>query len=245
MPYIMTSSKKALTIPKYSGAAEDVPFDKWLRLFEVKSAAAAWTERDKQCNFSDYLEGEAFRWHLTEVFDTDASWESLTTCMTQRFASAVADPFRQFIHLRLKPGQSLKDYYDEKMHLGRLAELKDAHLISGLIDGLPADMEMALAGLNTPTPATWLSAALRVESTMQRLKTQRVSGQKTQIDPNSGYARQRLPNAPVRAPVYECRHCAIDGLPRQMHWHSECPRRASIAALATNQGNEEGDPKLL
>ncbi|KAH6932861.1 hypothetical protein HPB50_010421 [Hyalomma asiaticum] len=32
------------------------------------------------------------------------------------------------------------------MHLGRRAELKDAHLISGLIDGLPTDMEMALAG---------------------------------------------------------------------------------------------------
>ncbi|XP_037564606.1 cytochrome P450 3A19-like [Dermacentor silvarum] len=58
----MTTSKKAINIPKYSGAPEDVSFDKWLRLFEVKTAAAAWTERDKLCNFSDYLEGKAFRW---------------------------------------------------------------------------------------------------------------------------------------------------------------------------------------
>lgn len=245
MPYIMTTSKKAINIPKYSGTPEDVSFDKWLRLFEVKTAAAAWTERDKLCNFSDYLEGEAFRWYLTEVFDTDASWETLTQCMTQRFTSTVADPFRQFIHCQLKPGQSLKDYYNEKMSLGRLADLKDAHLISGLIDGLPADMEMALAGLNPSTPATWLSAAQRVESTMQRVKSQRVlPGRNTQINAASGSAPQRPPNTRIRAPASECRHCAMHGLPRQMHWHNECPRRASISALATNQGNEEGDPKL-
>lgn len=241
----MTTSKKTIIISKYSGSSEDVPFDKWLRLFEVKTAAAAWTERDKLCHFSDYLEGEAFRWYLTEVFDTDASWQDLTACMTQRFASAVADPFRQFIHCQLKSGQSLKDYYNEKMSLGRLAGLKDAHLISGLIDGLPADMEMALAGLPPSTPATWLSAALRVESAMHRAKSQRIlPGRQAQIEAPSGSFHQRVLNMPVRAPTSECRRCAMDGLPRQMHWHNECPRRASVSALATNQGNEEGDPKL-
>ncbi|KAH6936073.1 hypothetical protein HPB50_013062 [Hyalomma asiaticum] len=39
------------------------------------------------------------------------------------------------------------------MHLGRLGELRDTHLISGLIDGFLANMEMALAGL---TLATWI-----------------------------------------------------------------------------------------
>lgn len=242
----MATSKKVINIPKFSGAPEDVPFDKWLRLFDVKTAAAAWTERDKLCHFSDYLEGEAFRWFLTEVFGTDASWDSLSECMKQRFTSAVADPFRQFIHCRLRPGQSLNDYYNEKMCLGRLADLKDVHLISGLNDGLPADVEMALAGLNPSTPATWLSAALRVESTLQRVKLQRVlPSRNTQINATSGSARQRPPNTPLRAPASECRHCAMDGSPRQMHWHNECPRRASISALSTNQGNEEGDPKLM
>lgn len=244
-PRIMTTSKKAITIPKYSGASDDVPFDKWLRLFEVKTAAAAWTERDKLCNFSDYLEGEAFRWYLTEVFDTGTAWEDLVACMTERFASAIADPFRQFIHCRLKSGQSLKEYYDEKMCLGRLAELKDAHLISGLIDGLPAEMEMALAGLTPSTPAAWLLAALRVEAAMNRAKSHRVPpGRHAQINAPSGNSYQRPPNTPGQAHMSECRHCAMAGLPRQMHWHNECPRRASISALATNQGNEEGDPKL-
>ncbi|KAH8039574.1 hypothetical protein HPB51_007558 [Rhipicephalus microplus] len=58
----MATSKKVINIPKYSGASTDVPFDKWLRLFEVRTAAAEWTERDKLCYFSDYLaeeEGEA------------------------------------------------------------------------------------------------------------------------------------------------------------------------------------------
>ncbi|KAH7945464.1 hypothetical protein HPB49_011166 [Dermacentor silvarum] len=44
-------------------------------------------------------------------------WVTLTQCMTQRFTSTVADPFRQFIHCQLKPGQSLKDYYNEKKYV--------------------------------------------------------------------------------------------------------------------------------
>lgn len=246
MPFIMATSKKVINIPKYSGASTDVPFDKWLRLFEVRTAAAAWTERDKLCYFSDYLEGEAFRWFLTEVFDTDASWESLCERMKGRFTSGVADPFRQFIHCRLRTGQSLKEYYNEKMSLGRLADLKDTHLISGLIDGLPAHMEMALAGLTSSTPEAWLTAALRVESTMQRMKLHRFPpARNTQINVTSDRTSQRPRNSPVRTPVRECKHCAMDGLPRQMHWHNECPRRASISALSTNQGNEEGDPEFM
>ncbi|KAH7956123.1 hypothetical protein HPB52_006138 [Rhipicephalus sanguineus] len=47
----MATSKKIVNIAKFSGAQE------WLRLCDVKTAVAAWTERDKLCHFSDYLEG--------------------------------------------------------------------------------------------------------------------------------------------------------------------------------------------
>ncbi|KAH8041443.1 hypothetical protein HPB51_015805 [Rhipicephalus microplus] len=57
MPFIMATFKKVINIPKYTRASTDVPFDKWLQLFEVRTAAAAWAERDKLCYFSDYLEG--------------------------------------------------------------------------------------------------------------------------------------------------------------------------------------------
>ncbi|KAH6921762.1 hypothetical protein HPB50_004668 [Hyalomma asiaticum] len=60
--------------------------------------------------------------------------------MTQRFPSAAVDPFRPFIHSKPKPGHSLKDCYNEKVHLGYFAELKDAHLITGLIGVLSAHM---------------------------------------------------------------------------------------------------------
>lgn len=78
---------------------------------------------------------------------------------------------------------------------------------------------MALPGLDTPTPAAaWLSAALRVEGTMQRLKAHCEPGRKTHIDAISGNARQRPPNWKVWTPAYECRHCETDGLPRLMYW---------------------------
>ncbi|KAH7961027.1 hypothetical protein HPB52_000786 [Rhipicephalus sanguineus] len=62
----MSTSRKAMNLPKYTGAEDDVPVDKWSRLFEAKAGNVAWS---KQGRISEYLEGEAFRWYLTEIFD--------------------------------------------------------------------------------------------------------------------------------------------------------------------------------
>ncbi|KAH7984303.1 hypothetical protein HPB52_019147 [Rhipicephalus sanguineus] len=42
---IMSPSKKTISLPKYTGAEDDVPVDKWLRLFEAKASNVAWSER--------------------------------------------------------------------------------------------------------------------------------------------------------------------------------------------------------
>lgn len=88
--------------------------DKWQCFFDTKVTTAGWLERDKLTNFSDYLEGEAFCWYLTEVFDTNESWESIKESMLKQFAAPVGDPFRWFIHCRLKGSQLIKQYHEEK-----------------------------------------------------------------------------------------------------------------------------------
>ncbi|KAH7932355.1 hypothetical protein HPB52_024693 [Rhipicephalus sanguineus] len=88
--------------------------------------------------------------------------------MQNRFATTDGDAFRLFIHYRLKGGQTIKDYYDEKKRLGSLADLKECHIISGLIDGVPPDVELALAGLSFTSSSEWLAAAQRVETSLKR-----------------------------------------------------------------------------
>lgn len=41
-------------------------------------------------------------------------------------------------HCRLKKGQTVRQYYDEKKCLGTLSELKNQHIVSDLTDGLRA-----------------------------------------------------------------------------------------------------------
>lgn len=88
----MSPPKKMISLPKYTGAEDDVPVDKWLRLFETKASNATWSERDRIDCISEYLEGEAFRWYLTEIFDSEDSWEGIKTSMIARFSAPSATP---------------------------------------------------------------------------------------------------------------------------------------------------------
>ncbi|KAH6929279.1 hypothetical protein HPB50_025938 [Hyalomma asiaticum] len=87
--------------------------------------------------------------------------------MQNGFATTDGDAFRLFIHYRLKGGQTIKEYYEEK-RLGALADLKECHIISELTDGDPPDLELALAGLSFKTSSEWLAAAQRVETSLRR-----------------------------------------------------------------------------
>lgn len=73
----MTTTRKPVQIIKYTGAISGVPAEKWLRLYEMKTATANWTEGDQLRNVNEYLEGEVFRWFLTEIFETTGSWDDL------------------------------------------------------------------------------------------------------------------------------------------------------------------------
>ncbi|KAH7963837.1 hypothetical protein HPB52_023641 [Rhipicephalus sanguineus] len=79
--------------------------------------------------------------------------------------------------LQFKRDQRIRHYYEEKTRLGRLAELKDVHIVSGLTNGVPEEIERRLAGMSLATPAKWLAAALQAEDSVQRDASQRLSKQ--------------------------------------------------------------------
>lgn len=108
----MTPTRKPVHIINYTGAINDTPAEKWLHLYKMKTATANWTEGDQLRNFNVYLEGEAFRWFPTEIFETMESWDDLKERMMERVSASVAEPFRAFIHCRQKRGQAVKEYYN-------------------------------------------------------------------------------------------------------------------------------------
>lgn len=243
----MARPKPPLNIPKYKGTPEDVPIDKWLQLFDMKASEASWTQRDRVSHFSEYIEGEAFKWYLTEIFSNVETWDDIKRDMQNRFATTDGDAFRLFIHYRLKGGQTIKEYYEEKKRLGSLADLKESHIVSGLTDGVPPDVELALAGLSFQTSSEWLAAAQRVETSLRRVRgvsfARNVSITSRAPRLFSRPQQPTLASRP-RAPQSECRYCLAAGFPRQFHWHNECPRRGNVSAIETGSGNEEGDPEF-
>ncbi|KAH6943637.1 hypothetical protein HPB50_025021 [Hyalomma asiaticum] len=135
---------------------------------KVRRPRHRWTHRERVSHFSEYIEGEAFKWYLTEIFRNVETWNDIKRAMQNRFATTDGDAFRLFIHYRLKGGHTIKEYYEEKKRLGSLADLKKCHIISGLTDGVPPDVELALAGLSFQTSSEWLAAAQRVETSLRR-----------------------------------------------------------------------------
>ncbi|KAH7983435.1 hypothetical protein HPB52_012047 [Rhipicephalus sanguineus] len=149
----MAMPKPPLSILKYKGTPDDVPVD-----------------NGRVSHFSEYIEGEVFKWYLTEIFGNGETCDDMKRGMQNRFATTYGDSFGLFIHYRLKGGQTIKDYYGEKKRLGSLADLKECHIISGLTDGVPPDVELALAGLSFNSSSEWLAAAQRVEASLKRAR---------------------------------------------------------------------------
>ncbi|KAH6927252.1 hypothetical protein HPB50_001128 [Hyalomma asiaticum] len=103
----------------------------------MKASEASRTHRERVSHFSEYIEGEAFKWYLTEIFSNVETWDDIKRAMQNRFATTDGDAFQ-------------------------------CHIISGLTDGVPPDVELALAGLSFQTSSEWLAAAQRVETSLRR-----------------------------------------------------------------------------
>lgn len=233
------ANKKAMSLTKFSGSPDDVPVEKWLRLFNTKAESLGWTDQDKVRNFHEYVENDAFKWYLSDVFDTNETWSDVHDRMVARFGSPVVDPFRAFIHRRLKRGETVKGYYDEKRRLGHLAELRDSHIVSGLTDGLPPEMEIAFAGVSVTSPIQWFTVAQRVESSRARSRAPPTFADSTSVR----QPIQNRPTPPTSArnsgvpPKYECRICSSLNIHGQMHWHSDCPNKPRVNYADEDQGN--------
>lgn len=242
MPPKALPQQPQLAIIKYTGAPDDVPIDKWLRLFERKACNLDWTDDEKVNNLCDYVQGEAFRWYLSDIFEVCNTWQGVKDSMMVRFGAPVSDPFRSFIHHRQQQDQSVQDYYEQKKRLGELAGLEVSHLISGLTDGLLPGIERPLVGTIPKTPLEWLSAALKIESSLERkpsLTSRRpLQARRTQNNLAAGDAPSQGTSSTF--PKSECRHCTNIGLNGQFHWQNVCPYRPNVSAIEEDQGNGEG-----
>lgn len=240
-----------MNIMKFSGANDDYPVRKWLWLFNVKAEALQWTDDIRVANFIEYLEGSALEWYLSEIFDTDEAWDDVKRLVVERFGTPATGPFRSFIHYTKKGGQSVTGYYEETCPLGCLANLKDAHIIAGLIDGLLNEIGISFVGLSIDSPSQWFFVAWGIESTLavseksqspRPLQAKSISlqralllvqrrGSQSSIVPSS--SRPAFANIPKPNAGF----CASSGLSEQMRWHNMCPNSSVVSNSENDQGN--------
>lgn len=101
----MARPKPPLNIKKFEGTPEILPIDKWFPLFDMKVAEASCTQHGRVNHFSEYLEGEAFKWYLTEIFSNDeTTCDDIKRDMQDHFTATDGDTFCLFIHYQLKGG---------------------------------------------------------------------------------------------------------------------------------------------
>jgi len=241
----VNQESKTIKICSFAGDTDEIPVEKWFRLYDKLAVAAHWTGNDKIEHLHEHLEGEAMKWYLQEVFEVLTSWHDIEASFTQRFGVTVADPFRAFIHYRLQKNQSVKEYFDNKRKLGHQSKLACEHIISGLTDGLPTNMETNFVGLTINNTAEWLTIAQRVESCLKRSDRSKVSNISSPISPSTS----RPPLAPQKRtlqPTTPCRFCEARGKPNQLHWHSMCPNNSALVKTVTNtdEDSENGDSDL-
>ncbi|KAH7972771.1 hypothetical protein HPB52_016879 [Rhipicephalus sanguineus] len=62
-----------MSLPQCIRTNDDVPVNKWLRLFKAKASNAASSDRYRINYIIEHQKGETLLWYLTDIFDIEDS----------------------------------------------------------------------------------------------------------------------------------------------------------------------------
>ena len=253
-------------IAKFSGHKTVIRADLWINLFEV----ATKNQNDEQriFNMMAYLIDDALNWFASDVAPNldNIKWSQVRDLFIARFGPAIANPIIESQHRRLKPSETVHQYYEDKMRILRRATLNEADVVAQLTEGMPPSYRGYLLCANPANAVAWLAVALQLEATMAR-RTQifgpkptgyadrsngkfSLKGRQTQTAFVSNSMKNSMKvssnfhenqsNAQryskQRAPPTACRFCAEAG-ETHYHWHRDCPRRQAQLS------NQQTDPQ--
>jgi hypothetical protein len=221
-------------LQRYSGQKSKIKIDSWLALFGVVAVAQkADTDQKKLALLMDFLDDEALQWYADNVapqIDT-LTFAAVKTAMTKRFGQLTIDPVLAAQRRRLQKGETVQQYYEDKMYLLRQTGLKEESMAEILTDGMPHFYRTPLIASTIVSVHDWLNKAVRLESSFSTRPEKEFPARNPGTHPVAAQADTAHPKAKPKSksknkPSSACRFCQAQGK-TEFHWHSDCPIRNS------------------
>lgn len=195
----------------------------WLRYFEKKTET--YTDSERVQIFSDFLEGSALDLFIEELLDV-TDWNEIKENMMNSFSSEKQFSFTDFTDLKFVHCADLKEYYTEKIKIGRQLKLAPTILIQGLTDGLPERKKELFLLKDIATTTDWLCLAnklIKPNSELNRRNYPREEFPRRPAEPYHGsdFRRQGPSFLPRQAPRFQHMRNGDQRSPENRHLHGD------------------------
>lgn len=216
-------------LQRFSGAKSKIKVASWIALFEV-TAEKLDTDKEKITFLMHYLDDEALQWYADEICESidEMTFDEVKQAMKQRFGERTIEPVLAAQRRRLQKGETVQQYYEDKMYLLRKTGLSEMSMAEILTDGMPHYYRTPLIASSISSVSDWLNKAVRLESSFasrperesQPFRPQAVAATAEHSYQPKGKQRPQQ----KKKPPNPCKFCkALDKT--EYHWHNECPNR--------------------
>ncbi|UYV64168.1 hypothetical protein LAZ67_2006908 [Cordylochernes scorpioides] len=199
-------------LQKFNGSKSAIRPESWIKLYDFENNSLKEDEKIK--NLMYYLTDSALEWYADEIISNPAikRWEVVKEKLIQRFGSCNANPIVSASHRRLKPEESIENYFQDKIRLLNQTHLTKEENIHLLTDGLPNDWKDLIVAAQ-PTDATkWFHIAASIEQ--NRASIQFKPKNKIHLATKNNDNRKNV--CPFWCPI-----CSKKGI-KIKHWVTDC-----------------------
>ena len=213
-------------LDKYDGNNKDIRIQTWLTLFEVHTFDFTDSQRIRALLYN--LKGIALEWYGDEIASSvvELTWQQVRDRTIRRFGISTSTPLIDAQRRRLKLGETVEQYFTDKMRLLRQTTINEKEITHQLTEGLPFSWKLSMTAAKPSDPNTWVEVAQQLETyfSSRPAKPGFNNFNRNQRPQNSGRPNPRALAVSTDKTPFKCRICERRGL-TEYHWHRDCPHR--------------------
>lgn len=214
-------------IQVFNGFKCVIPVSNWISIYEhiVES------DRNRAKNLVQYLRDDALNWFATEIAGKGLTWFEVKEKIIARFKISQVSEAGSAIERKLKSGESIQTYFQNKLELLRKMNLSEKHEIDLLTRGLPNVYQVQMSTVIIKNLDRWINIVMQLEERLGKQKEKSVPqvqfAMKPDFKPNyvkHNEPQQGPPKPGSPNPPSPCQYCLREGI-KLFHWHSDCELR--------------------
>ena len=104
------------------------------------------------------LKGIALEWYGDEIASSvvDLTWQQVRERTIRRFGISTSTPLIDAQRRRLKLGETVEQYFTDKMRLLRQTTINEKEITHQLTEGLPFSWKLSMTAAKPSDPNTWV-----------------------------------------------------------------------------------------